>query len=344
MANIIQSQSTSHQPQILTASVFPSVYHFIITSICTNENCILIATDFGAVYKADLEAASVHKIAQVGSGWKISSRDKLAVLSSLNGEIHLIDTHSEAVLQTIKAHDAGVRCLEFLDDSTIISGSKDSYLRIWALKGDSMERRKTLTGHTAEIRCLFAGDNLIISGSLDNNARVWNAETGECIHVLQGHTSGIHFVKKNRNRAVTSAEDGYIRVWNLTTGLCEAILDGYGSKEVRVAPVYLARDTLFAGTKNGCAQSWNLNTLPPVCSVLSTALESLPMDLAVSESSLVYGTVAGAVYVVNITSGETVRYWEGDTGARNIFRVGFSREQKPVAVYLQGGSIHVAIF
>lgn len=344
MENIIQAPSTNHQPQILTASVFPSVYHFIITSICTSGNSILIATDFGAVYKADLEAGSVHKIAQVGSGWKIISRDKLAVLSSLNGEIHLLDSRSEAVVQTIKAHDAGVRCLEFLDDRTFISGSKDRSLRIWALKDESIERRKTLTGHTAEVRCLFADDNLIISGSLDNNARVWNAETGECIHVLQGHTSGIHFVKKDGNRAVTSAEDGYIRVWNLTTGLCEAILDGYGPKEVRVAPVYLARDTLFAGTKNGAVQSWNLNKLPPVCSVLFTALESLPMDLAVSESSLVCGTVAGAVHCVNITSGETVKYWEGETGARNIFRVGFSGEQRPVVVYLQGGSIHVAIF
>ena len=242
MATIIQPPSTSHQPQVLTASAIPSVDHFIITSICTNGNSILIATDFGAVYKADLEAGSVHKIAQVGSGWKIICRDKLAVLSSLNGELHLLDSHSgyvirlslelsvltqllRAVVQTIKAHDAGVRCLEFLDDRAVISGSKDRSVRIWALENDSLERRKTLTGHTAEVRCLIADDNLIISGSLDNNARVWNAETGECIHVLQGHTSGIHFVRKTGDRAVTSAEDGYIRVWNLTTGFVFALLE-----------------------------------------------------------------------------------------------------------------------
>lgn len=128
------------------------------------------------------------------------------------------------------------------------------------------------------------------------------------------------------------------------TRLCEAVLDGYGPNQVRVAPVYLVRDTLFAGTKNGSVQSWNLNTLPPVGSVLTAALENLPVDLAVSGSTLVYGTVAGAVYVLSITSGEFARYWEGEIRARNIFRVGFSGEKRPVAVYLQGGSIHVAIF
>ncbi|KAF1734362.1 F-box/WD repeat-containing protein 7 [Beauveria bassiana] len=216
--------ATIIQPQVLRASAIPSVEHFIITSICTNGNSILIATNIGAVYKADLEARSVHKIAQVGSGWKIICRDKLAVLSSLNGEIHLLDSHSGAIVQTIKAHNASVRCLEFLDDQAVISGSKDKSLRIWALKNDSLEQRKTLTGHTAEIRCLIADGSLIISGSLDNNARVWNAETGECTHVLQGHTSGIHFIKKDGNRAVTSAEDGYIRVWNLTTGFVFALI------------------------------------------------------------------------------------------------------------------------
>lgn len=213
MATIIQPPSTSPRPQVLAALAIPSVDHFIITSVCTNGNFTLIATDFGAVYKADLEAGLVHKIAQVGSGWKIICRGRLAVSSSLNGEIHLLNSHSgyvtrlplelsvptqllRAVVQTIKAHNAGVRCPEFLDDRTVISGSKDGSLRVCELSNDSLERQKILTGHTAEVRCLIAGDNLIISGSLANDAPVWNAETGECIHVLQGHTSGSHFVKK----------------------------------------------------------------------------------------------------------------------------------------------------
>ncbi|KAJ4165389.1 hypothetical protein LMH87_007023 [Akanthomyces muscarius] len=70
--------------------------------------------------------------------------------SSLNGEIHLLNSHSGAVVQTIKAHNAGVRCPEFLDDRTVISGSKDGSLRVCELSNDSLERQKILTGHTAE--------------------------------------------------------------------------------------------------------------------------------------------------------------------------------------------------
>lgn len=126
--------------------------------------------------------------------------------------------------------------------------------------------------------------------------------------------------------------------------LCEAILDSYGPKGVRVAPVYLIRDTLFAGTQNGSVQSWSLDILPPVGSVLSAPFKSLPMVLTVCSSLVVCGTIAGAVHSVNITSGESVRYWDGETWARNIFRVGFSGEKRPVTVYLQGGTTHVAIF
>ena len=37
-------------------------------------------------------------------------------------------------VRTLEGHKAAVRCIEFLDDSTLISGGNDSTLRIWDLR------------------------------------------------------------------------------------------------------------------------------------------------------------------------------------------------------------------
>jgi len=37
----------------------------------------------------------------------------------------------------------------------------------------------------------FSYDNRLISGGFDQTVRVWDAQTGECLLVMQGHTSHI---------------------------------------------------------------------------------------------------------------------------------------------------------
>lgn len=122
------------------------------------------------------------------------------------------------MLRTITAHEGGVRCLDFLNDQTFVSGSRDKSLRTWSLKDDLIEHTMTFVGHGTEVRCVAAHGTVIASASVDGEARVWNAETGECLHILRGHCTVVSYIKYDGLRIVTSGTDGDIRVWNPTTG------------------------------------------------------------------------------------------------------------------------------
>jgi WD40 repeat protein len=121
-------------------------------------------------------------------------------------------------LNTIKAHDSAVRCLAILDNGTIVSGSRDSTIRLWTLGSGQLESRSVLPGHTAEVRNIQVHGDVIVSGSYDADARAWSAETGECLHILHGHRSHVHGVAFDGKRVATSSTDGDIRIWDSETG------------------------------------------------------------------------------------------------------------------------------
>lgn len=72
-------------------------------------------------------------------------------------------------------------------------------------------------------------DNIVVSGSTDRTLRVWNAETGECIHVLQGHTSTVRCLAMHENKVVSGSRDGTLRVWDVKQGLCLSVLIGHAA-------------------------------------------------------------------------------------------------------------------
>lgn len=86
--------AAQRQPRVLTAADSQSHIQYFISSICTAEDYVLVVTNIGGVYKADLRIGSVDKVAQVERAWKILRHGNRALLSSLNGNIHLLDAQS----------------------------------------------------------------------------------------------------------------------------------------------------------------------------------------------------------------------------------------------------------
>ena len=70
-----------------------------------------------------------------------------------------------------------------------------------------------------------------MSGSNDYTVRIWNADSGECLKILEGHTSKIRSVSisSNSKKIVSAGEEGTI-IWDLETGaLLSTIPIGYGN-------------------------------------------------------------------------------------------------------------------
>jgi WD40 repeat protein len=68
-------------------------------------------------------------------------------------------------------HDmiVGVYCLQY-DDEKIISGLRDTTIKIW--KRRDLQCEKRLAGHTGSVLCLQYDDQIIVSGSSDSTVKL----------------------------------------------------------------------------------------------------------------------------------------------------------------------------
>lgn len=133
-------------------------------------------------------------------------------------------------MHTFVGHTDWVTCIG-VHHSRMISGSWDSFLKIWDL--DSKECIASLSGHTAGINDLdiHPAGNVFVSASLDCTLRVWDMHTYKCLWTLEGHTDQVSFAKFSLHPAhvVSTSLDGTVRLWNLDAGKCIAVLEGHTS-------------------------------------------------------------------------------------------------------------------
>lgn len=119
----------------------------------------------------------------------------------------------------MKGHTGTVRSLQVVNDTTLISGSRDSTICIWGMDSDEVDPKLVLKGHTETVRCLKVHGGLLVSGGNDGEARVWDIHTGQCLHVLKGHTGTLYDISYDGSRIVTGSLDSTIRVWDPHSGL-----------------------------------------------------------------------------------------------------------------------------
>ena len=85
-----------------------------------------------------------------------------------------------------------------------------------------------LEGHDSLVRSAAFNKegSLIISASADKTIRVWDAQTGECLRVINGHDSWVRSAAFNEEGSliVSASLDKTIKVWDAQTGECLRVL------------------------------------------------------------------------------------------------------------------------
>ena len=78
---------------------------------------------------------------------------------------------------------------------------------------------------------------MIVSGSSDKTVRIWNADTGECVRVLEGHSDCVWSVSLSEDASmiISGSWDKTVRIWNADTGECVRVLEGHSNYVLSVA-------------------------------------------------------------------------------------------------------------
>lgn len=132
-------------------------------------------------------------------------------------------------MKSVSCYNLGNRCI-------IATASRDSYVKVWELKGQPSDLAEVLSHneHSSFVNAVDVGkislsqedDALcVISGGTEGIVYVWDVNHNKLLGTLLGHTSNICFLKMFDNVIYSCSWDKTIRVWQ---GLhCLQVLTGH---------------------------------------------------------------------------------------------------------------------
>jgi F-box and WD-40 domain protein CDC4 len=217
------------------------------------------------------------------------------VSGSTDRTVRVWDIAGARCTQIFHGHTSTVRCLQILmptkigvkadgkeirmpKQPLIITGSRDSTLRVWKLPAvddptylsnpdiDAFMNPannpyfvRTLTGHQHSVRAISAHGDTLVSGSYDHTVKVWKVSTGEILHTLRGHTQKVYSVvlDHKRNRCISGSMDNMVKVWSLETGSVIYTLEGHSQL---VGLLDLSHDRLVSAAADSTLRIWDPET------------------------------------------------------------------------------------
>ncbi|KAI9758843.1 MAG: hypothetical protein M4579_002789 [Chaenotheca gracillima] len=241
------------------------------------------------VYDTKTGALRARLEGHEGGVWALSYEGNVLVSGSTDRSVRVWDIDQARCTHVFQGHTSTVRCLQILMPSEvgkaadgtpimapkqplIITGSRDSNLRVWKLPraGDRSYSEpvqpqpdtecpyfvRVLTGHIHSVRAIAAHADTLVSGSYDNTVRVWKISTGETVHRLQGHTSKVYSVvlDHQRNRCISGSMDNFVKIWSLDTGTVLYNLEGHTSL---VGLLDLSHDRLVSAAADSTLRIWD---------------------------------------------------------------------------------------
>ena len=276
------------QPQHLA---FRAHHRHVVTCLLFDGDKILTGSDDTKICVYDTKTGALKNRLEGHEGgvWALQYDGNTLVSGSTDRSVRVWDITNGRCLHVFQGHTSTVRCLVILNpvqvdtaaDGTpimmpkeplIITGSRDSTLRVWKLPKpgepsvkhagppandrDNPYFLRTLSGHHNSVRAIAAHGDTLISGSYDCTVRVWKISTGDLVHRLQGHTQKVYSVvlDHGRNRCISGSMDNLVKVWDLTSGACLFNLEGHTSL---VGLLDLSHDRLVSAAADSTLRIWD---------------------------------------------------------------------------------------
>ncbi|MCJ1284439.1 SCF ubiquitin ligase complex subunit cdc4 [Xylographa opegraphella] len=270
---------------------FKAHQRHVVTCLQFDTDKILTGSDDTNinVYDTKTGALRARLEGHEGGVWALQYEGNVLVSGSTDRSVRVWDIDRGVCTHVFQGHTSTVRCLVILmptvidtaadgrqtimpKEPLIITGSRDSNLRVWKLPKDGdppfMQAGpaqdesdcpyfvRALTGHHHSVRAIAAHGDTLVSGSYDYTVRVWKISTGETVHRLQGHTQKVYSVvlDHERNRCISGSMDNLVKVWSLDSGAVLYNLEGHSSL---VGLLDLQRDRLVSAAADSTLRVWD---------------------------------------------------------------------------------------
>ena len=305
-----------------------------------------------------------------GGVWALQYEGSTLVSGSTDRSVRVWDIDKRVCTHVFLGHTSTVRCLIILmpteiaktpngrpiimpKEPIIVTGSRDSTLRVWKLPRpddpphvqasnpqedtESPYFIRALVGHGHSVRAIAAHGDTLVSGSYDSTVRVWKISTGETVHRLQGHNSKVYSVvlDHERNRCISGSMDNLVKIWSLETGNLLYNLEGHSSL---VGLLDLQRDRLVSAAADSTLRIWDPDSgqCKNVLSAHTGAITCFQHD-----GRKVISGADRNLKMWNVQTGEFVRDLLKDLSG--VWQVKFD-ERRCVAAVQRGGLTYIEVW
>ncbi|KAG7285808.1 hypothetical protein NEMBOFW57_008102 [Staphylotrichum longicolle] len=266
----------------------------VITCLQFDDDKIITGSDDTLIHVYDTKTGKLRTKLEGHEGgvWALQYEGNTLVSGSTDRSVRVWDIQKGICTQTFYGHTSTVRCLQIVMPADtgkvqdgrpvmmppkplIITGSRDSQLRVWRLPEAGSRRYiqtgppanddqcpyfiRILAGHGHSVRAISAHGDTLVSGSYDSTVRVWRISTGEQLHVMHGHVQKVYSVvlDHKRNQCISGSMDSLVKVWDLNTGTCLYTLEGHS---MLVGLLDLRDDKLVSAAADSTLRIWDPET------------------------------------------------------------------------------------
>ena len=152
----------------------------------------------------------------------------MVVTGSHDKTFRVWDVESAKTRLMFSEHTEPVECVDWVNDTELLSGAWDGVLLHWNISGQVIQR---FVGHTDWVRGFkVLPHGKLLSWSDDCTLRLWEMSSGHCIHTFEGHDGPVRDgLTMNDGRWLSWSEDGTLRIWDLESMTCDCILEGHAN-------------------------------------------------------------------------------------------------------------------
>ncbi len=186
----------------------------------------------------------------LGYIWQVVPFGEQVVSAGRDKVINVWDQAGQ-LRQQLASHQNSILSLCPLSETTLLSGSRDTTIKVWERQPDKLRLVRTLSLHTATVLAIARlSDTLFVSSAADKLIKVSDI-TGAVHHTLAGHTDWVwQVLPLPGGQLVSSSEDGTLRLWNWQQGKELAQL-ATGQPPVHTLLFELAQRLLISGDYAG---------------------------------------------------------------------------------------------
>jgi WD40 repeat protein len=206
------------------------------------------------------------------------------------------------LIRTYSNHSSSVFGLEWLDNDTLASGSRDNTIQLWS---PTTGQTKSIIQTIQEVFSLtMLNTNIHLAAGLGNrDINIYNINDGNLVSSLKGHSDWVRdLVQISADLLASSCSDRTVRIWNLTTNTCKFNLTGhtdhvYGLKQI-------TSSILASGSHDRTIKLWDITSGQLIRTLTGhTSFIYWSIDLLNSQT-LVSGSWDQTIKIWNWSTGE----------------------------------------